>query len=152
MAGPVVIGAFENTCKAVLDAFGLGYIGSTYSVAKCAFQYLDATTDTKGFAACLAAEGVSYAMGKAFEELDVNNVAAAGANVTAGKGLDALKDMVNTYRTSGSRTEFDTTHYGPGEGFPCEVQVTVELTGRMLPGTEIAAALCVMDSMRAAVK
>jgi len=126
MAGPVVIGALENSCKAVLDAFGLGYIGSTYSVAKCAFQYLDGTNDTKGFAACLAAEGVSYVMGKAFEELDVNNVAAAGANVTAGKGLDALKDMINTYQSSGSRTEFDTVQYGPGQGFPCNVDVNVQ--------------------------
>jgi hypothetical protein len=126
MAGPVVIGALENSCKAVLDAFGLGYIGSTYSVAKCAFQYLDGTNDTKGFAACLAAEGVSYVMGKAFEELDVNNVAAAGANVTAGKGLDALKDMINTYQSSGSRTEFDTVQYGPAQGFPCNVDVNVQ--------------------------
>src|SRR5438309_2944680 len=36
-----------------------------------------------------------------------------------------------------------------GRDVPIQVQVTVELTGRMLPGTEIAAALCVMDSMRA---
>src|SRR3954468_17477463 len=36
-----------------------------------------------------------------------------------------------------------------GRDVPLQVQVTVELTGRMLPGTEIAAALCVMDSMRA---
>src|SRR3954453_11717668 len=38
-----------------------------------------------------------------------------------------------------------------GREVPIQVQVTIELTGRMLPGTEIAAALCVMDSMRAAV-
>ncbi|MEY2447227.1 MAG: 5-methyltetrahydrofolate--homocysteine methyltransferase [Acidimicrobiaceae bacterium] len=38
-----------------------------------------------------------------------------------------------------------------GREVPIQVQVTVELTGRMLPGTEIAAALCVMDSMRADV-
>ena len=38
-----------------------------------------------------------------------------------------------------------------GREVPLQVQVTVELTGRMLPGTEIAAALCVIDSMRADV-
>src|SRR5436190_21261257 len=38
-----------------------------------------------------------------------------------------------------------------GREVPLQVQVTIELTGRMLPGTEIAAALCVMDSMRADV-
>src|SRR3954465_11757302 len=38
-----------------------------------------------------------------------------------------------------------------GRTVPLQVQVTIELTGRMLPGTEIAAALCVMDSMRADV-
>src|SRR3954453_4628372 len=38
-----------------------------------------------------------------------------------------------------------------GREVPVQVQVTIELTGRMLPGTEIAAALCVMDSMRADV-
>ena len=38
-----------------------------------------------------------------------------------------------------------------GREVPIQVQVTIELTGRMLPGTEIAAALCVMDSMRADV-
>src|SRR5437764_3753794 len=38
-----------------------------------------------------------------------------------------------------------------GRDVPLQVQVTIELTGRMLPGTEIAAALCVMDSMRADV-
>src|SRR5690348_10352870 len=36
-----------------------------------------------------------------------------------------------------------------GRTVPLQLQVTIELTGRMLPGTEIAAALCVMDSMRA---
>ena len=38
-----------------------------------------------------------------------------------------------------------------GRDVPIQLQVTIELTGRMLPGTEIAAALCVMDSMRADV-
>src|SRR3954447_4314057 len=38
-----------------------------------------------------------------------------------------------------------------GREVPLQVQVTIELTGRMLPGTEIAAALCVIDSMRADV-
>ena len=38
-----------------------------------------------------------------------------------------------------------------GRTVPLQLQVTIELTGRMLPGTEIAAALCVMDSMRADV-
>ena len=31
---------------------------------------------------------------------------------------------------------------------PLQVQVTIELTGRMLPGTEIAAALCALEAMR----
>ena len=31
---------------------------------------------------------------------------------------------------------------------PLQVQVTIELTGRMLPGTEIAAALCTLEAMR----
>src|SRR6516165_2447016 len=34
---------------------------------------------------------------------------------------------------------------------PVQAQVTIELTGRMLPGTEIGAALTVLDSMRADV-
>ncbi len=35
-----------------------------------------------------------------------------------------------------------------GREVPLQVQVTVELTGRMLPGTEIGAALCALDAMR----
>lgn len=38
-----------------------------------------------------------------------------------------------------------------GRHIPLQVQVTVELTGRMLPGTEIAAALTTLDAMRADV-
>ncbi len=35
-----------------------------------------------------------------------------------------------------------------GRRVPIQVQVTIELTGRMLPGTEIGAALCALDPMR----
>src|SRR5947199_8768886 len=35
-----------------------------------------------------------------------------------------------------------------GREVPVQVQVTMELTGRMLPGTEIGAALCALDAMR----
>jgi len=35
-----------------------------------------------------------------------------------------------------------------GREVPLQVQVTIELTGRMLPGTEIAAALCALEAMR----
>jgi 5-methyltetrahydrofolate--homocysteine methyltransferase len=35
-----------------------------------------------------------------------------------------------------------------GREVPLQVQVTIELTGRMLPGTEIAAALCALDALR----
>src|SRR5919206_236797 len=35
-----------------------------------------------------------------------------------------------------------------GREVPLQVQVTIELTGRMLPGTEIAAALTALDAMR----
>ncbi len=35
-----------------------------------------------------------------------------------------------------------------GRTVPIQVQVTIELTGRMLPGTEVAAALCALDAMR----
>jgi 5-methyltetrahydrofolate--homocysteine methyltransferase len=35
-----------------------------------------------------------------------------------------------------------------GRRVPLQVQVTIELTGRMLPGTEIGAALCALDAMR----
>lgn len=35
-----------------------------------------------------------------------------------------------------------------GFKIPIQVQVTIELTGRMLPGTEIAAALCSLDAMK----
>src|SRR5579875_605349 len=35
-----------------------------------------------------------------------------------------------------------------GREVPLQVQVTLELTGRMLPGTEIGAALCALDPMR----
>ncbi len=35
-----------------------------------------------------------------------------------------------------------------GKLLPLQVQVTIELTGRMLPGTEIGAALCTLDAMR----
>ncbi len=35
-----------------------------------------------------------------------------------------------------------------GHHVPIQVQVTIELTGRMLPGTEIAAALTVLDAMQ----
>ncbi len=36
---------------------------------------------------------------------------------------------------------------GEGREIPIQVQVTIELTGRMLPGTEIGAALCALDAM-----
>ncbi|MGH9068146.1 MAG: methionine synthase [Acidimicrobiales bacterium] len=35
-----------------------------------------------------------------------------------------------------------------GRDVPIQVQVTLELTGRMLPGTEIGAALCALEAMR----
>src|SRR5581483_2389648 len=35
-----------------------------------------------------------------------------------------------------------------GREVPVQAQVTVELTGRMVPGTEIAAALCTIDALR----
>ncbi|MGZ4703863.1 MAG: methionine synthase [Acidimicrobiales bacterium] len=35
-----------------------------------------------------------------------------------------------------------------GREVPLQVQVTMELTGRMLPGTEISAALCALDAMK----
>lgn len=35
-----------------------------------------------------------------------------------------------------------------GREVPIQVQVTIELTGRMLPGTEIGAALCALDAMK----
>ncbi|MGA8295943.1 MAG: methionine synthase [Acidimicrobiales bacterium] len=35
-----------------------------------------------------------------------------------------------------------------GREVPLQVQVTIELTGRMLPGTEIGAALCALDALR----
>src|SRR3954467_15878513 len=35
-----------------------------------------------------------------------------------------------------------------GRQVPLQVQVTMELTGRMLPGTEISAALCALDAMK----
>jgi 5-methyltetrahydrofolate--homocysteine methyltransferase len=38
-----------------------------------------------------------------------------------------------------------------GHQIPLQVQVTIELTGRMLPGTEIAAALCTLEAMQADV-
>ena len=37
---------------------------------------------------------------------------------------------------------------GAGRQVPIQVQVTIELTGRMLPGTEIGAALTALDAMR----
>ena len=37
---------------------------------------------------------------------------------------------------------------GAGRRVPLQVQVTIELTGRMLPGTEIGAALVALDPMR----
>ena len=40
---------------------------------------------------------------------------------------------------------------GTGRRVPLQVQVTIELTGRMLPGTEIGAALTVLDAMQADV-
>ena len=126
MVGPVVIGAFENVCKPFLDLFGLGMVGTSYSVAKCAFQYLDSTTDARGFAACLVAEGVAFSIGKVFEALGVDPSAAAGANVPIGKGLDGLKGMVNDYHSGGSASEFDSVEYGPSEGFPCQVTLSMK--------------------------
>ena len=35
-----------------------------------------------------------------------------------------------------------------GRDVPLQVQVTIELTGRMLPGTEIGAALTTIDALR----
>lgn len=136
MAGPVVVSAFENACKPVLDAFGLGIVGTSYSVAKCAFEYLDGTTDTKGFGACLIAEGVSYAVGKAFEKVDIDSATAAGLNVPAGKGLDVLKGMVNDWHHSASQTEFDTVTYGADQGFPCQVELSVQWNKPSNPARE----------------
>ena len=45
---------------------------------------------------------------------------------------------------NGCRDAMDAT----GREVPLQVQVTIELTGRMLPGTEIAAALAALDPMR----
>ena len=125
MAGPVVINAFENACKPVLDLFGFGIIGTTYSVSKCAWQYLDGTTDLKDFAACLGAEGVSVVVGKGFEALDLGNATSAGLNVPAGKGLDSLKGMIHKWHGAGSKTEFYLEEFGPDEGFPCNVRLVV---------------------------
>ena len=38
--------------------------------------------------------------------------------------------------------------HAAGRDVPLQAQVTIELTGRMLPGTEIGAALCALDALR----
>ena len=66
-SGQILIAALEHTCKFYLDAAGLGAISTTYSVAKCFYEYLDDASNDAGFIACLVGEAFGAGVGKAGE-------------------------------------------------------------------------------------
>jgi hypothetical protein len=121
--GAVLVKALEHTCKAYLDAAGLGAIATTYSVAKCGYEYLDNVNDDAGFLMCLIGE----ALGKGVEKLGDKALLEEAEKVVLGRltdeGVDRAKGAVDKWRATVGPTETDTTNWTLGDG--CEVVLTI---------------------------
>ena len=73
----------------------------------------------------------------------------AGARAARGRRRPpAHRDAVRPALGQGRHQRRPAGHGGAGPPCPLQAQVTIELTGRMLPGTEIGAALTVLDAMQ----
>lgn len=87
-AGPVVIGALENACKGALDVLGLGKIGTTYSFAKCVYDYYTTSKDAASLFTCLGIEVAGFAGGQLVEKLEVDPLTGA----LTGRVIDRIGD------------------------------------------------------------
>lgn len=124
-AGAVLIKALEHSCKAYLDATGLGAIATTYSLAKCGYEYMADVNDDTGFIMCLLGE----AIGKGVDKLGDSEriLIEESRKVLIGRATDEIVDqakgLVNDWRNAVGPTETDTTNWTLGDG--CEVVLTI---------------------------
>ena len=122
-SGQILIAALEHTCKFYLDAAGLGAISTTYSVAKCFYEYLDDASNDAGFVACLLGEAVGYGAGKAGEYYNVEELRQAIAGRVTDAGIDKIKGEIASRREDISGPETDFTEHTLGDG--CKVQLNI---------------------------
>ncbi|MBL8515739.1 MAG: hypothetical protein JNM76_02120 [Betaproteobacteria bacterium] len=124
-AGAVLIKALEHSCKAYLDATGLGAIATTYSLAKCGYEYMADVNDDAGFLMCLLGEAIGKGVDKLGDSPRV--VIEESRKVLIGRATDEIVDqakgLVNDWRNAVGPTETDTTNWTLGDG--CEVVLTI---------------------------
>lgn len=122
-SGQILIAALEHTCKFYLDAAGLGAVSTTYSVAKCFYEYLDDAANDAGFIACLVGEAFGYGVGKAGEHYNVEELRQAIAGRVTDAGVDRIKGEIASRREDISGPETDFTEHTLGDG--CKVQLNI---------------------------
>ncbi len=83
-----------------------------------------------------------------FEELAKSYELQALALIEGGVDLIVIETVFDLLQAKAAIDACRSAMSSLGRKVPLQVQVTVELTGRMLPGTEIGAALCALDAMR----
>jgi hypothetical protein len=122
-SGQILIAALEHTCKFYLDLAGLGAVSTTYSVAKCFYEYLDDASNDAGFIACLVGEAFGAGVGKAGEKLLLEDVRQAVVGRVTDAGVDAIKGGIESRRgqISNHETDFSETTLGDG----CQVQMNI---------------------------
>ena len=83
-----------------------------------------------------------------FEKLAASYEVQALALIEGGVDLIVIETVFDLLQAKAAINACRSAMSSLGRQVPLQVQVTVELTGRMLPGTEIGAALCALDAMR----
>lgn len=122
-SGQILIAALEHTCKFYLDAAGLGAISTTYSVAKCFYEYLDDASNDAGFIACLVGEAFGAGVGKAGEHYNVEELRQAIAGRVTDASVDKIKGEIASRREDISGPETDFSEHTIGDG--CKVQLNI---------------------------
>jgi len=134
ISGAILIKGLEHSCKAYLDAIGLGAIATTYSVAKCGFEYIGDVNDDAGFIMCLLGE----ALGKGVDKLGDLALLEEQRKIIVGRitdeAVDAAKGQINKWRAAVGPNETDVSEYTLGDG--CEVVLT--LNWRKAPNPVVA--------------
>ena len=86
-----------------------------------------------------------------FAELRDNYQIQAAALIEGGVDVIIIETMFDLLSIKAAMIACRRAMASVGREVPLQVQITMELTGRMLPGTEISAALCALDAMKPAV-
>jgi hypothetical protein len=125
-SGAILIGALEHSCKFYLGLTGLGALATTYSVAKCFYEYADDVNNDVGFIACLAGEAIGAGLGVAGEKLGVDDVRQAIADRVTDATIDKLKGEIASRRNAITNNEVDLSETTLGDG--CKVQLNIQWT------------------------